>query len=200
MPAYVLSAGSLQINVDVVQPVSSSGCDVKPSNYGNFLCSLEELDSVCIEVSDVQIYKFSPDIFSGWIRMLTEEKLAERFIFLREYWEGTMELVALLARSGYISGKSNMRLEDDLNETSSVRDGTVQALHKIFVHHCAQYNLPNLLDLYLDHNRLVLDLDSLYALQDTAVSFCVHCVLVMFVFDLFLWSVLGFHYMKSRYY
>ncbi|PNX54558.1 hypothetical protein L195_g048178 [Trifolium pratense] len=95
MPAYVLSAGSLQLNVDVVQPVSSSGCDVKPSNYENFLYSLEELDSVCIEVPDVQIYKFSPDIFSGWIRMLTEEKLAERFIFLREYWEGTMELVAV---------------------------------------------------------------------------------------------------------
>jgi spatacsin len=169
MPAYALSAGSLQLNLDVVQ--SSSGCDVKSSNYGNFLCSIEELDSVCMEVPDVQIYKFSPDIFSGWIRMLAEEKLAKRFIFLREYWEGTMELVALLARSGYISGKNNVRLEDDLNETSLLRDGTVQALHKIFVHHCAQYNMPNLLDLYLDHHRLVLDIDSLYALQESAVSF-----------------------------
>lgn len=169
MPAYALSAGSLQLNLDVVQ--SSSGCDAKSSNYGNFLCSIEELDSVCMEVPDVQIYKFSPDIFSGWIRMLAEEKLAKRFIFLREYWEGTMELVALLARSGYISGKNNVRLEDDPNETSLLRDGTVQALHKIFVHHCAQYNMPNLLDLYLDHHRLVLDLDSLYALQESAVSF-----------------------------
>lgn len=168
MPAYALSAGSLQLNLDVVQ--SSSGCDAKSSNYGNFLCSIEELDSVCMEVPDVQIYQFSPDIFSGWIRMLVEEKLAKRFIFLREYWEGTMELVALLARSGYISGKNNVRLEDDLNETSLLGDGTVQALHKIFVHHCAQYNMPNLLDLYLDHHRLVLDLDSLYALQESAVD------------------------------
>jgi len=188
MPAYALSAGNLQLNLDVVQ--SSSGCDVKSSNYGNFLCSIEELDSVCMEVPDVQIYKFSPDIFSGWIRMLTEEKLAKKFIFLREYWEGTMELVALLARSGYISGKNNARLEDDLNETSLIRDETVQALHKIFVHHCAQYNLPNLLDLYLDHHRLVLDLDSLHALQESAVSFVsIVCVfflfkLLMFVFDL----------------
>jgi len=179
MPAYALSAGNLQLNLDVVQ--SSSGCDVKSSNYGNFLCSIEELDSVCMEVPDVQIYKFSPDIFSGWIRMLAEEKLAKRFIFLRECWEGTMELVALLARSGYISGKNNVRLEDDLNETSLLRDGTVQALNKIFVHHCAQYNMPNLLDLYLDHHRLVLDLDSLYALQESAVS-CVHCVIFFFFF------------------
>ncbi|KAI5384322.1 uncharacterized protein LOC127105709 isoform X1 [Lathyrus oleraceus] len=170
MPAYVLSAGSLQLNLDVIQPVSSSGCDVNSSNYGNFLYSLEELDSVCMEVPDVKIYKFSPDIFSGWIRMLTEEKLAKRFIFLREYWEGTTELVSLLARSGYISGKSNIPLEDDLNGTSSNKDETVQALHKIFVHHCAQYNLPNLLDLYLGHHHLVLDLDSLNALQETAVD------------------------------
>ncbi|XP_004504003.1 uncharacterized protein [Cicer arietinum] len=170
MPAYVRSAGSLQLNLDVVQPVSTSPCHVKSSNYGNFLCSLEELDSVCMEVPDVQIYKFSPDICSGWIRMLMEEKLAKRFIFLREYWEGTTELVALLARSGYISGKNNFWLEDDHNEASLVRDGTAQALHKIFVHHCAQYNLPNVLDLYLDHHRLVLDLDSLYALQESAVD------------------------------
>lgn len=177
MPAYVLSAGSLQLNLDVIQPVSSSGCDVNSSNYGNFLYSLEELDSVCMEVPDVKIYKFSPDIFSGWIRMLTEEKLAKRFIFLREYWEGTTELVSLLARSGYISGKSNIPLEDDLSGTSSNKDETVQALHKIFVHHCAQYNLPNLLDLYLGHHHLVLDLDSLNALQETAVSFYVHCII-----------------------
>lgn len=171
MPAHVLSVGSLQLNLDVVQPASSLGCNMKSSNYGSLLCSLEELDSVCMEVPDVQIYRFSPDICSGWIRMLIEETLAKRFIFLKEYWEGTMELVGVLAHSGFISGKNNIRLEDDLNETSPVRDGTVQALHRIFVHHCAQYNLPNLLDLYLDHHNLVLDLDSLYALQETAVSF-----------------------------
>lgn len=173
MPGYVLSSGSLQINLDVEQPASSSGCNMRSSNYGSFLCSLEELDSVCMEVPDVQIYKFSSDICSGWIRTLMEEKLAKKFIFLREYWEGTTELVALLARSGFISGEDNVLLEDDLNEISSVRNGSVQALHKVFVHHCAQHNLPNLLDLYLDHHSLVLDLDSLDALQESAVSFFV---------------------------
>ncbi|KAG4391449.1 hypothetical protein AAZX31_05G173100 [Glycine max] len=172
MPAYVLSAGSLQLNLDLLQPASSLGCNMnmKSSNYGNFLCSFEELDSVFMEVPDVQMYRFSPDICSGWMRMLVEEKLAKRFIFLKEYWEGTLEMITLLARSGFISGRDKICLEDDLTKMSSVRDGAVQALHKIFVHHCAQYNLPNLLDLYLDHHRLALENDSLYALQETAVD------------------------------
>ncbi|TKY60367.1 Spatacsin protein [Spatholobus suberectus] len=172
MPAYVLSAGSLQLNLDVLQPASSLGCNMnmKSSNYGSFLCSIEELDSVCMEVPDVQMYRFSPDICSGWMRTLMEEKLAKRFIFLKEYLEGTLEMISLLARSGFISGRDKICLEDDLTETSSVRDGAVKALHKIFVHHCAHYNLPNLLDLYLDHHSLVLDNDSLYALQETAVD------------------------------
>ena len=173
MPAYVLSAGSLQLNLDVLQPASSLGCNIKASSYGSFLCSLEELDSVCMEVPDVQIYSFSPDICSRWLRMLMEEKLAKRFIFLKEYWEGTMEMVALLARAGFISGQYKILLDDDLIETSSDRGGAVQAMHKMFVHHCAQYNLPNLLDLYLDRQSLVLDHDSLHALQETAVSFIV---------------------------
>ncbi|XP_068470497.1 uncharacterized protein [Phaseolus vulgaris] len=172
IPAYVLSAGSLQLNLDVLQPASSYGGNInmKSSNYGSFLCSFEELDSVCMQVPDVQMFRFSPDICFGWMRMLMEENLAKRFIFLKEYWEGTLEITALLARSGFISCKDKLCEEDDLNKTSSVRDGAVQALHKIFVHHCAQYNLPNLLELYLDQHNLVLDNDSLYALQETTVD------------------------------
>ncbi|KAK7399448.1 hypothetical protein VNO78_10630 [Psophocarpus tetragonolobus] len=172
MPTYVLLDGSLQLNLDILQPASSFGCNMnmKSSKYGNFLCSFEELDSVCMEVPDVQMYRFSPDICSGWMKMLMEEKLAKKFIFLKEYWEGTLEMIALLARSGFISGRDKICLEDDIIKASSIRGGTVQALHKIFVHHCAQYNLPNLLDLYLDHHSLVLDTDSLYALQETTVD------------------------------
>ncbi|XP_028755143.1 uncharacterized protein LOC114714558 isoform X1 [Neltuma alba] len=170
MPASVLSAGSLQLNLDALHPTSSSGFNVKPPNYGSFLCSLEELDSVCMEVSDVQIYKISPNMCSVWLRMLMQEKLAERFIFLKEYWEGTMEMVSLLARSGFISGRDKRTLEDDCLETSSDKDGTLQALHKVIVHHCAQYNLPNLLDLYLDQHDLVLDNDSLFSILESTAD------------------------------
>ncbi|MED6158928.1 hypothetical protein PIB30_037567 [Stylosanthes scabra] len=170
VPAYAISAGSLQLNLDVFHPTSSLRCNIKASKYGSFLGSLEELDSVCMEVPDIQIYQFSPDTCSGWLRMLMEEKLAKRFIFLKEYWEGTMEMVALLARAGFVSDQDKILLDNDLIETLSDRDGTVQALHKIFVHHCAQYNLPSLLDLYLDCHSLALDRDSLHKLQETAVD------------------------------
>ncbi|KAK7399452.1 hypothetical protein VNO78_10634 [Psophocarpus tetragonolobus] len=187
MPTYVLLDGSLQLNLDVLQPASSFGCNmnVKSSKYGSFLCSFEELDSVCMEVPDVQMYRFSPDICSGWMTMLMEEKLAIKFIFLKEYWEGTLEMIALLARSGFISGRDKICLDDDITKASSIRDGTVQALHKIFVHHCAQYNLPNLLDLYLDHHSLVLETDTLYALHETTVSFFVSIVVIVICVDLF---------------
>ncbi|CAL0330002.1 unnamed protein product [Lupinus luteus] len=170
MPSYVLSTGSLQLNLDVLQPASSFGCNMKSSNFGSFFVSHEELDSVCMVIPDVQIYRFSPDVCSRWLRILLEEKLAKRFIFLKEYWEGTMEMIALLARSGFISGRDQILFEDIHVETSSNRDGAVQAMHKMLVQHCAQYNLPNLLGLYLDHYNLVLDQNSLYALQETAVG------------------------------
>ncbi|CAJ1937955.1 unnamed protein product [Sphenostylis stenocarpa] len=172
IPTYVLSAGSLQLNLDVLQPASSFGCNInmKSSNYGSLLCSFEELDSVCMEVPDVQMFRFSSDICFGWMRMLLEENLARRLIFLKEYWEGTLEIITLLARSGFIYGIDKLCVEDDLTNISFMSDGAVQALHKIFVHHCAQYNLPNLLDLYLDQHNLVLDNGSLYALQETTVD------------------------------
>lgn len=173
IPTSVLSAGSIQLNLDVLKPTSSLGYNMKPPNYGSFLCSLEELDSACMEVPDVQIFKFPPDMCSVWLRMRIQEKLAKRFIFLKEYWEGTMEMVYLMARSGFISGRDKIPSEDVLSETSSDKDGTIQAFHKVIVRHCAQYNLPNLLDLYLDCHCLVLDNDSLGALQEAAVSFCV---------------------------
>ncbi|KAK4264830.1 hypothetical protein QN277_025955 [Acacia crassicarpa] len=170
IPASVLSAGSLQLNLDALHPTSSLGFNMKPPNYGSFLCSLEEFDSACMEVSDVQIYKFSPNTCSAWLRMFMQEKLAKRFIFLKEYWEGTMDMVLLLARSGFISGRDKRTLGDDCLKTSSDKDGTLQALHKVIVHHCAHYNLPNLLDLYLDLHGLVLDKDSLCSIQESTAD------------------------------
>lgn len=117
---------------------------------------------------------------STWLRIAMEEALAKKFIFLKEYWDGTAELVSLLARSDFVTGRysnylrssSELHLPDPDEESKSE---TVKALHKTFVHHCVQYNLPNLLDLYLDHHKLVLDNDSLCLLQEAAVSFLISC-------------------------
>ncbi|KAK9272701.1 hypothetical protein L1049_003078 [Liquidambar formosana] len=113
-----------------------------------------------------------------WLRTLMEQELAKKFIFLKEYWEGTAEIVSLLGRSGFIANRNKILFPDEAIESSSdlnfsntngaFQTNTVQALHKLLVRHCAQYNLPNLLDLYLDHNKFVLDDDSVCSLQEAA--------------------------------
>lgn len=181
IPDAILVDGSLQVSLDSVHPSSVVGCDGESSSYSNYLCSLEELDVVCMEVQDVKILRF-PAIIMGstWLKMLMEEKLARRHIFLKEYWEGTAEIVPLLARSGLITSKykipSDVDLVESFSDLKSLDSGmtfnpdTIQSLHKLFMRHCVQCNLPYLLDLYLEHHELVVHNDSLHSLQDAAVS------------------------------
>ena len=182
IPASVLSDGSLQITLDNLQHAPEVGSNCEYPEYNSYICSIEELDSVCIDIPWVKIFRFPANAFcSMWLRTLMEQELAKKFIFLNEYWEGTGEIVALLARSGLITSKSDkMTMEDYSVESSSnlniTDDGRfhvapTEALHKLLVHYCVQYNLPNLLDLYLDHHKLALDNDSLGSLQEAAVSF-----------------------------
>lgn len=181
IPEPILVDGSLQVSLDALHPTSIVGCDGESSNYGNYLCSLEELDAVCMDVRDVKILRF-PAIIMGpmWLKMLMEEKLARKLIFVKEYWEGTAEIVPLLARSGFITSKyripSNNDSVEGLSDLKSVDGGetfypyTIQSLHKLLLHHCVQCNMPYLLDLYLDYHELVVHKDSLCSLLDAAVS------------------------------
>ncbi|KAK0608267.1 hypothetical protein LWI29_028101 [Acer saccharum] len=179
IPAVVLSDGSLQIALDGLPPASTFGCNSEFVYSSNYLCSAEELDAVCMDVPDIKILRLPANVMcSMWLRMLLEQELAKKFIFLKEYWEGTTEIVTLLACSGFITSRNKISLEYDSTESLSGLnlsniDGrsptdNMQALHKLFIHHCVQHNLPNLLDLYLDHHKLVLDSDSLYSLQEAA--------------------------------
>lgn len=206
VPASILSHGSLQVSLDSVQPASNVMYNRGSSHYGKYLCSLEELDAVCMDIPNVKIFRFPVNLMcSVWLRLLMEEKLAKKFIFFKEYWEGTAEIVPLLARSGFISNGYRTSFEDDNIKSSSELkfklsggDGTshvdtVQAMHKLVVHHCAQYNLPNLLDLYLDHHKLVLDNDSLGSLLEAAVSFYKSCECYCSLFWIFFNSFLTIH-------
>uniref|UniRef100_A0A2P2LNY5 Uncharacterized protein LOC105123888 isoform X3 n=1 Tax=Rhizophora mucronata TaxID=61149 RepID=A0A2P2LNY5_RHIMU len=178
IPTSVLSDGRLQIALDGISSAPSPGCGSDLPEHGNLLCSVEELDAACMDVPGVKVFEFSQSLMcTMWLRMLMEQDLARKFIFLKKYWEGTGEFIALLARSGFIITRSNqMPLENYELDNSSDLDifygrshfETVQALDKLFVHHCVQYNLPNLLDLYLGHHQLVSDTDSLYSLLEAA--------------------------------
>ncbi|XP_023518582.1 uncharacterized protein LOC111782046 isoform X2 [Cucurbita pepo subsp. pepo] len=172
--------GSLQVSLDGLQSASAVGCNRESTFYSNYLYPLEELDAVCLYIPNVKIFKFSANIMcSKLLGMLLEEKLARHFIFLKEYWEGSMELVPLLARSGFIIHRLDEiasmddHISSSVDQRSSNKGGaysvdSVQALYKVFIHHCSQYNLPFLLDLYLDHHKLVIDNNSVHSLLEAA--------------------------------
>ncbi|KAK8653527.1 hypothetical protein V6N13_127522 [Hibiscus sabdariffa] len=178
IPTSVLSNGSLQIALDGFQPASTIECSGFP-DFGNYIYSVEELDAVCMDVPNIKIFRLS-SIFmcSTWLRMLIEQELVKKLIFLKEYWEGTAEVASLLARSGFIMKRYKISFEDnsigrslDLDFSSRNENfpaDTVQALDKLLIRYCAQNNLPNLLDLYIDRHKLVFDDESLFSLQEAA--------------------------------
>ncbi|XP_043696644.1 uncharacterized protein LOC122647289 isoform X2 [Telopea speciosissima] len=176
IPTYLLSKGSLQVNLDGLHSAATLRCNGDLPDYEKYIYSAEELDSVCINVPDVKIFRFpASNMCSIWLKMLIEKELAKKFIFFKEYWDGTEEIIPLLARAGFIINKSKVPLRNEsvdslsdlgFSNTGEVHGDTVQALHKLVIHHCVQHDLPNLLDLYLDHHKLALDNNSLSSLQE----------------------------------
>lgn len=177
IPKRCLGTGNIQISVDSLQPVRSN---VESSKNGKYLCAFEELDSVCIEVPDIQMLNLPSNIMGSiWLKMNMEEKLAKKLVFSKEYWEGTEEIVPLLARAGSISGSYTTFVNDDSvdsfphvnsSDGGEFNTNAVHAIHRLLVHHCVQYNLPYLLDLYLDQHMVIPDNGSLSSLVDAAVS------------------------------
>ncbi|KAM7517827.1 hypothetical protein LguiB_016789 [Lonicera macranthoides] len=175
IPSYSLSFGNLQVSLDGLHSAAATGDNRELTDYGSYVCSIDDLDAVCMAVPNVRIFRFSANkMCSLWLRTLVEQQLAKKFIFSKEYWEGTAEIIPLLARSGFLTSTHEIPNLDELIEGSSepnfsneaIQSGAVQILHKLVVHHCAQYNLPNLLDIYLDHHELALNNDSLSVFQD----------------------------------
>ncbi|KAM6563640.1 hypothetical protein CsatB_023638 [Cannabis sativa] len=179
IPELSLEDGSLQVSLDSPQPTSTVGCAMESSLHHDYFSALEELDAVCIYIPNVKLLKFPDNIMgSTWLKMLMEEKLAKKLIFLKEFWEGTAEIVPILARAGFVTSQNEIlknaeSVESSSNSNLSTDGGafgfdTVQALHKVVIRYCVQCNLPHLLDLYLDKHMLVLDTGSLSLLLDAA--------------------------------
>lgn len=179
IPTTFLSEGCLKIYLDSSHSAANDEMDVKFPDYAMCIYAAEELEPVCIDVPHVKILRFPTTTCSSWLKMLVEQELAKRYIFLKEYWQSTAEIISLLARAGLLinlskfstkckSSKSSLDLDILVSDQS--HDDTIEALHKLVVHHCIQYNLPYLLDLYLDHHNLALDYGSLFSLQQAAVS------------------------------
>uniref|UniRef100_A0A1D1XPJ7 Protein DDB_G0268328 n=3 Tax=Anthurium amnicola TaxID=1678845 RepID=A0A1D1XPJ7_9ARAE len=178
IPSSILSDGTLRINLDnMYSDAYSAGRE--NACYPTYVCPDEDLEPVCMDVPNVKIFKFSAsNMCSSWLKMLLEQELAKKFIFLKEQWQSTAEIMPLLARAGLIfgmpKGSTKARLPKDssglqlLNINEKFSKVTAEALHRLVIYHCAQNNLPNLLELYLDHHKLVLDNDSLCSLKEAA--------------------------------
>lgn len=182
MPSSAVCDGRLQITSHDLQPSTTDGYSKQVSYHVDDLFSPDEMDDSCINVPGVKIFRFSADMMcSMWVKMLIEPELAKRFIFLREYWEDTWNIVPLLARSSFITRKYHTPLESGSYEIQSKANAfnaretcltdSIQNLHKVIARHCAQYNLPDFLDLYLDHHMLGFDSESIDPLLEAVVSF-----------------------------
>lgn len=178
IPSYSSQHGNLRISLDGL-PSSSTENKTDFNDYGNYIYSIQDLDAVCMDVLDIKILRFpSINTSSMWLKSLVESQLAKKFIFLKEFWEGTEEIVCLLARSNFVTNSSDVASVDQSTEDSTdlyfanidkgISDGCFQGLHKLFLHHCVQHNLPHLLDLYLDHHKLGTDRELLSALLEAA--------------------------------
>ncbi|PIA25431.1 hypothetical protein AQUCO_11400007v1 [Aquilegia coerulea] len=179
IPSSSLSKGSLQVNLDGLHSAAVDGFTKGYHGYQNYVCSAGELDSVCMSIPNIKILKFSSsNMCNTWLRVLMEQELARKNIFLKGFFECTAEIIQLLSHAGFIINKSKSSNHDESSENlpdsgSSDPDGeyqkdSLQAFHKVFIHHCVQYDLPHLLDLYLDHHELALKNGSLDLLLEAA--------------------------------
>ncbi|EPS63423.1 hypothetical protein M569_11361, partial [Genlisea aurea] len=174
IPSYALSHGILSISLDNIDPDSS----LKYVEANSDSSYLEEM-GISIKVSDIRVFRFFVNRMpSFWLRMLMEQNLAKKFIFLASYWQGTAEITSLLAQSGFLCEAPNKLSKDVVSSIASgslqvindIRPGrdSIQALHKIVVSYCSQNNLLHFLDIYLDIHQLALDQDSLSFLLNAA--------------------------------
>ncbi|KAL3371146.1 hypothetical protein AABB24_007938 [Solanum stoloniferum] len=179
IPSYALTSESLSVSLDGVRSSSVDEYLQKPHDCGSYIYSLEEVDAVCMNVPSVQIFRFSAhSMCSMWLLMLMERELAKKFIFLKDYWGSTADIVALLAQSGFIRDVHKSLLTDEPADSWSesvlaisnarTHPDSIQAFHKVIIHYCSQHNLLNFLDLYLDHHKLALGHESVSWMQDAA--------------------------------
>ncbi|XP_024371913.1 uncharacterized protein [Physcomitrium patens] len=118
---------------------------------------------------------------SAWLWHMMEVKLIRSHIFLRTHWQGTLELVSLLASAELVYQRSSGKPSSTSCKQSSPVLGvprketfhkdTLRALHELVVRHCVKYSLINLLERYLNYHSLALDKGSVAAMQ-SAVGNC----------------------------
>lgn len=180
IPSSVLADATLKVNLELTHSTRSAQTDMKHLDYDMYIHSAVELDPVYITIPNVKTLTFPATTrCSSWLKLHMEQELAKKHIFLQEYWGSTVDIVRLLARAGLIvtpkvSAHTKASNGSPLLELTKIDEEfheiTSEALHKLVVRYCTQYNLPSLLDLYLDNLDLAHDEHSLSSLLEAVVS------------------------------
>lgn len=180
IPDSVLLEGILRVNVDNSQAAYSTVSDVTVLDYKMYICDSEELEPVCMEIPHVKVFRsLSNHESTSWIRMLMQQELAKKHIFMKEHWQSIAEIIHVLARAGILINTAELGPKKDCSTTfcaSEMPDDARHracegALHKLVIRFCVQYDSPYLLDLYLDNCNLALEKESIPLLKEAAVSF-----------------------------
>lgn len=180
IPPSLLSEQTLKINLNYSS--SNSGNDAMVMGYSLDICASGEVEPVSLFFPNIKVLRFSAfNMCSSWLKVLVEQELARKYIFLKDYWESTEEIIPVIARAGLIINASNISRNSQFsdsslglnveNESYQAHNDTAEALHRLIMHYCTQYNFSHFLDLYIDHHNLIFDDDTLLSLREAAVSY-----------------------------
>lgn len=174
IPNSVLLEGIIRVNVDNLQTPDYTVSDLTVPGYSMYICDSEELEPLCMEIPRVKVFRPLYNYESTlYVRMLMQQELAKKYIFMKEYWQSTAEIIPLLARAGLlikVGPKKDCAMTfcaSEIPDNAHLR-GREGALHKLIIRFCVQYNLPYLLELYLDNCNLAPEKDLIPLLKDAA--------------------------------
>lgn len=171
IPDSVLREGELQVRLDCPDSpnsffsVSDDEAKVEETRFQGGLDGLD-VDAVEVVIPKVKFLVVSlGNVCTGWMYQMTEEKLVKSGIFLRSYWNGTRQLISLLARAGLLSSCKSEYHGAGVEKKVKLHKETEQAIHELVLRHCVRFSLPNLMTVYLDHHSLALDAMSSIVMQ-----------------------------------
>lgn len=175
IPDSVLREGELQVRLDCPDSpnsffsVSDDEAKVEETRFQGGLDGLD-VDAVEVVIPKVKFLVVSlGNVCTGWMYQMTEEKLVKSGIFLRSYWNGTRQLISLLARAGLLSSCKSEYHGAGVEKKVKLHKETEQAIHELVLRHCVRFSLPNLMTVYLDHHSLALDAMSSIVMQAVMV-------------------------------
>lgn len=184
VPHSVLYDGELQVHLDAVEDAEylhGDGGHPDLDSADEHSPRAQHPNVVTCRIPKVHILGVNMrPMCSAWLWHMMEVKLVKSHIFLRTHWQGTTELISLIASAGLLFQRSPGKTSTTTSkqQQSAVGGGvpketfqrdTLRALHELVVRHCVKYSLVNLLEKYLNHHSLAVEKGSMAVMQSVVV-------------------------------